>query len=179
MPDPSQDEFKLRRFREYVTAIFAAIFILTTIVMIIIAFVKSADAAANARMKDLLLIVLPYTGVVLGYYFNRVTSEARAENAESTAQNAMASAQSAIEQRQQAEDREEAASLEAEKWKSSMAELYPLSRQMIAELGPTPGALEGVSGAAEAAPSRLEANYKTRIALEAALERARKLLETD
>jgi hypothetical protein len=177
-PQSSQDEYQLRRFREYVAALFAAIFIVATIAMIIFAFVNSADAEANARMKDLLLIVLPYTGVVLGYYFNRVTTETRVEKAENVAQNAMASAQSATLERQQAREEAEAVSQEAEKWKSSVAELYPLSKQIVSELESAPGPLEELSGSAEALRSQADEIYKTRVALESALERARQLLET-
>ena len=66
-PTPSADE-GLRRFREYVTASIALIIIAGTIIMIIIAMLTTGNADQTQIMKDLLLLVLPLTGTVLGYY---------------------------------------------------------------------------------------------------------------
>lgn len=61
-----------------------------------------------------LLIVNPLLGVVIGYYFNKVSTEARAESTESTAQSATMSAQQATEARNAAEAEAQAARSEAE-----------------------------------------------------------------
>jgi len=62
----------LRRFREYVAAMIAVIVMLGTIVMMIIAlrYVNSSDQFSRA--KDMLLLINPLLGVVIGYYFNKV-----------------------------------------------------------------------------------------------------------
>jgi len=104
----------LRRFREYVAAAIAVLVILGTIVMMIVALRYVGSSDQFARVKDLLLIVNPLLGVVIGYYFNKVSTEARAESTESTAQSATMSAQQATEARNAAEAEAQAARSEAE-----------------------------------------------------------------
>lgn len=101
-PDTSPDAF-LRHLREYVAAGIAIIIVLGTVVLMIRAISATSDEEQFARVKDLLLIVNPLLGVVLGYYFNKASTEARAENAESTAQNAVVNAQEAAKARDAAQ----------------------------------------------------------------------------
>jgi len=45
-----------------------------------------------ARVKDLLLFINPLLGVIIGYYFNKVSSDLRAETAEMAARTASVTA---------------------------------------------------------------------------------------
>jgi hypothetical protein len=185
MPDQSRsqqnmEEPDLRRFREYVAAFFAALFIIATLILIIIAFINTEDEAIYSRMKDILLILLPYTGVVLGYYFSKVTIEARAEKAETAAQAALSTAQTATQERSEAVTRATESEKSAEEWKSSVAELYTLSNTMMHNLELTSFSPQGVStGGLESTTNMADSGenwQKTRRELEVALERARQLL---
>ena len=95
--------------REYVSAAIAGVVILGTVAMMVLAFNYLSEPDEFDRVKDLLLFVNPLLGVVIGYYFNKATSEPRAETAEAAAKTAAASAQQATEARDKAEaDAEEA-----------------------------------------------------------------------
>ena len=74
----------LRRFREYVTAALAGIVVLGTMVMVAFAFASVNVPDTFNRAKDLLLFLNPLVGLVIGYYFSKVSSEGRAESAEAT-----------------------------------------------------------------------------------------------
>jgi hypothetical protein len=93
-PEPLTDQ-QLRRFREYVAASIACVIVLGTVIMSALAFVYAGSSENFARAKDLLLFINPFVGVVIGYYFNKVSTEARAENAEATARVATVTAQQA------------------------------------------------------------------------------------
>jgi hypothetical protein len=124
----------MRRFREYVAAIISLTIIIGTVVMMIIAL-NHVDAPDErfTRVKDLLLFINPLLGVVVGYYFNKVTSEARAETAETTAQSAMASAQLAAEARNAADTEAKTAKGEAEEAKSALKEVGEAAEKMAAQ----------------------------------------------
>src|SRR5216110_1104429 len=86
-PNTASADSKLRILREAVAATIALLIVLGTTVMLYIVFtryVAGDDQAADKhfeRAKDLLLFVNPLLGVVIGYYFNKVSTEARAEKA--------------------------------------------------------------------------------------------------
>ncbi len=133
----------LRRFREYVTAFIAVIVILSTIVMMIVAlgYVDSSDDQFS-RVKDLLLLINPLLGVVIGYYFNKVSTEARAESAEATAQSASLGAQQATEARNVADAAAQAARAEAEEAVSTLSEVSRAAEQVLSQMpAPAPGIL--------------------------------------
>ncbi len=90
-------EVGLRRLREWVAALVAILVLLGTFYLVYLAVTMLGDDKRFAQVKDLLLFVNPLLGVVIGYYFNRTTSEARAENAEATAKRASATAQQALD----------------------------------------------------------------------------------
>ena len=110
--DASADDPWLRRGRELVAALLALIVVMGTVVLIANAFkfVGADDTKDQSfqHAKDLLNIILPLLGVVLGYYFTKVSTERRAESAEITAQTATTTAQQATEARQfvESENRE-------------------------------------------------------------------------
>jgi hypothetical protein len=83
--------------------------VLATVVMglFLLLILRALDRAAGTEftsIKELLAIVNPTVGVVIGYYFSRVTSEARAERAEASAATAGRSALESAQARAHAEE---------------------------------------------------------------------------
>lgn len=93
----------LRRFREYVAAGIAGMVILGAVILVIMGMFYTDDANRFSRVKDLINIMTPLLTFVLGYYFNKTSTEARAEKAEMTAQSAVTTAQKATQDRAKAE----------------------------------------------------------------------------
>ena len=131
-------DLAIRRLREYVSAGMAGLIILGTILMMILAFSHLQTPEEFGRVKDLLLFINPLLGVVIGYYFNKVTSEARAENAEKTVQSAMTSAQHASVERDKAESEAKTAQSEAKETKEVLEEMVQATEKTLAE-PPTEG----------------------------------------
>jgi hypothetical protein len=152
----------LRRFREYVAAAIAVIVILGTIVMMIIALRYTNSSDQFARIKDLLLIVNPLLGVVIGYYFNKVSTEARAESAEATAQSATLNAQQATEARDVAEAEAQAAMIEAEEARSTLSEVSQAAEKVLSQV---PATAPGVLGVGEEGEPVEDARLELRVAL--------------
>lgn len=157
----------LRHFREYVAAGIAIVIIVGTIVMMVLAlgYVDSSDQFARA--KDLLLIINPLLGVVIGYYFNKVSTEARAESAEATAQSAALSAQQATEARNAAEAKAQAAKTEAEEAMSTLSAVSQAAEKVLSQ-APAPGVLRVGEEGEPVEDARLE--------LQVALARAKRVI---
>jgi hypothetical protein len=160
----------IRRLREYVSALMALIVVLGTVVMVIQAFSHLGTPDEFARVKDLLLFVNPLLGVVIGYYFNRATSEARAETAETAAKGAMANAQEAAEARNMAEAEAKEAKGKAQEIKSALKEVGQAAEKMMAQ---APAPAVGVLGAEEGG----EPVEDARLELKMAWNRAKRLVE--
>jgi hypothetical protein len=160
-PDPA-----MSRFRERVAALIAVLVIFAAIAMLVIAFLYIGDSEKFARAKDLLLIINPVLGVVIGYYFNKVSTEARAESAESTARSATVDARRAAESRDEAEELARAARAEAQESRSRLDDLSRAAEKVLAQ--------PPARGAASLAPSGtgkpIEDAWRE---LEAALARAK------
>jgi hypothetical protein len=159
----------MRRFREAIAALISVIIIAGTISLMVIAlgYVNSPDLDPSekfARAKDLLLFINPLLGVVVGYYFNKVTSEARAETAETAAQTALDSAQQATEARNVAQAEARSAQETTEEAKVALKEVSDAAEKMMAE-APTTGTLSADEGTGEA-----------RVELKMALKRAKRLV---
>jgi hypothetical protein len=131
----------MRRLREFVSAGIAILIILGTLIMMIQAFNHLSIPEEFARVKDLLLFINPLLGVVIGYYFNKVTSEARAETAETTAKTAMATAQQAGEARNQAEAEAKEAKQKAEETKEVLRDMGQAAEKLMAQSAPAVGVL--------------------------------------
>jgi flagellar biosynthesis GTPase FlhF len=160
----------MRRLREYVSALIALLIILSTLVMMIQAFNHLGTPDEFARVKDLLLFINPLLGVVIGYYFNKVTSEARAETAETTAKSAMANAQQASEARNAAEAEAKEAKSEAKEVKTALKEVGQATEKMLAQMpAPAVGVLSAEEGGEQVEDARLE--------LKMAWNRAKRLVE--
>jgi hypothetical protein len=166
------------RFRERVTAVIAGTIVAGTIFLITAAAWLASSNEAYARVKDLLLFVNPLVGYVIGYYFTKTTTEARAESAEATAKAATLSAQQAVQAQSQAESRAEdaqskaqTAQAQAHEARVTLSELAVATEQYVAQTQPAHApAVLGGPGADTAAAEPPGA------ALHAVLERARRVL---
>ncbi|GAB4542669.1 MAG: hypothetical protein Kow0063_35000 [Anaerolineae bacterium] len=138
----AEADIVVRRLREFVSAGIAILIIISAVVMLIQAFNFLTSPEEFDRVKDLLLFINPLLGVVVGYYFNKTTSEARAETAETTAQSAMASAQEAAEARNKAEADADAARSEAQEVKTVLKDVTVAADKMMAQVpAPSMGVL--------------------------------------
>ena len=171
-------ENPLQRFREYVAALISLLIIGGALFMLAQAFrFVASDDGSFERVKDLLLFINPLLGVVIGYYFNKVSTEARAESAESSALSATATAQDAMQQRQEAVADAEQAKQAVGEMQDTLVEVSAAAEQMASQVdaagggagsGLVGGTLSagGEAGGADWAQSRAELN--------AALARARR-----
>jgi hypothetical protein len=169
---PLPDQW-LRRGKEGITALIALAIIVSLIVMLVQAFpyvsVDDKTDQSFQHIKDLLLFVNPLVGVVIGYYFNKVSTEARAENAEATATAANTNTQQAVKERAAAEEREKSKSAEAEEAKTVLKTLVPAAKSLLEESSSPPSSQGGaVSDEAPQADMRARLQY--------ALERAERIL---
>jgi hypothetical protein len=143
--------------------------VLATVVMglFLLLILRALDRVAGTEftpIKELLAIVNPTVGLVIGYYFSRVTSEARAERAEASAAAAGRSALESAQARAHAE-----ASLDGTRHRAEEA------RSALADLVRAVDAAPGAPGA----PGGLEARERAGdgpVSLEIALDRARRVL---
>jgi uncharacterized membrane protein len=159
----------MQRFRERVAATIALIVIAGAVAVMVIA-ILNMDTDNFERIKDLLLFINPLLGVVIGYYFNKVSTEARAETAETAASTAMASAQREAVERQAAAAQAEVNRERMQEARTTLAEVAEAAEAVLAEESrPTPGTLGGEAG-------RPPAGLESRLALEAALRRARRAM---
>lgn len=176
---PSATDIVLRWVKEAVTASIGITLVVCLVTMLWKAFGflgREQSDPSFQRVKDLLLFINPLVGVVIGYYFNRVSTEARAENAERTAQGATMSALHSEAARGEAQSRAQLSKVEAEEAKSALEEIIPAAQTVLSQMPPLPllqppSALAGVastSGAASDAPLT-----EARVNLQMALERAR------
>ncbi len=158
-PDPF-----VRRLREFVSASIALVVILGSVVMLTQAFNYLNSPEVFDRVKDLLLFINPLLGVVVGYYFNRATSEPRAEKAETAATAAMETAQQASEARNHAEAEAEAAKGEAKEVKEALKEVDEAAEKMMAQISaPAVGVLSVNEETGE--PTAAQAHLELQMAL--------------
>jgi uncharacterized membrane protein len=169
-PRPEADTL-VRRLREFVSAGIAIAVIIGSVVMMIQAFNFLTSPEEFGRVKDLLLFINPLLGVVIGYYFNKATSEARAETAETTAKSAMANAQGAAEARNKAEAEADAAKGETQEVKSALKEVAEAADKMMAQV---PATSMGVLSVDEETGQPVA---DSRIELQMALRHARRFVE--
>jgi len=83
-------EVIIQAFKEVVTALLGLLIVGYTFVLVQRALSVAGKQQEMSDAKDLLLLVLGLTGVVLGYYFGRVPADARASQAQEQANAATA-----------------------------------------------------------------------------------------
>lgn len=86
---PWAPELKMQFFKEVFTALLALVIIGVTTVIALLSFSMAGDTKKMGDAKDLLTIMLGVAGVVVGYYFGRMPSDARAAQATSRADEAV------------------------------------------------------------------------------------------
>jgi hypothetical protein len=173
----------MRRLREYVAAGIALVIIIGAIVLVGISFAFiSTSNDEFTRVKDLLLFVNPLLGVVIGYYFNKVSSDQRAETAENRVDAALTSAQDAEATKKAAQEQAKVAANMADEMRTTLEEVTQKAGEMVDQAAALPaGAGSGnlsfgdLGGDGTTLPT--EALLKTRVELQSALERANRLLQ--
>lgn len=85
-------ELKIQAFKEGVTALMGLAVVIFTLFLAWKSLTYSANDMQMANAKDILLLVLGLTGVVIGYYFGRIPADARATQANEKAQQVTAEA---------------------------------------------------------------------------------------
>lgn len=162
----SADDPWLRRGRELVAALLALIIVIGAAILIANAFkfvgVDDTKDHSFQHAKDLLNIILPLLGVVLGYYFTKVSTESRAESAEKTAQTATTTAQQATEARQLVES-------ENREVKGSLKEISDAAERLL-------GAESATLDVLGASATDNSSYVQPRSELRAALDRAKRYL---
>ena len=123
-------DLALRTLREYVAAVIAGIIVLGTSVLIGLALQFADDQERFSRAKELVQILVPVLTFVVGYYFNKVTTENRAESAEAVARGATAQAQQASEGRNLAQAEAASAKRAEEEAKRSLKEVGEAGERM-------------------------------------------------
>ncbi|MCA1615225.1 MAG: hypothetical protein LC800_14050 [Acidobacteria bacterium] len=175
--DPTTAESVLHWLKESVAALIGIALVVCLLYMIWGAF-GHLNAGQNDpsfdRIKDLLLFINPLVGVVIGYYFNRVSTEARAENAERTARGAAATALQAESARTGALSLAEQNRAEAELAKSALDQVVPAAETVLSQMEADASGGSGDLGVAEsAAGASHDPLSEARLNLRVALERAR------
>ena len=174
--EPSPSKSNVNVFREYFSSLLAFVIVGAFLIMVgvtlPIAFNGSDEALTRA--KDLLTLVSPFAGMVIGYYFNKATSDARAESAEQNAKEATQSAQKAVVEREKAVEIAQISAAQKEAIRTDLLEMWTAANDMVQEMPAIGGdqskrGLVPASGGEESAP-----DAKTMWKLQEALKRAEK-----
>ena len=139
-PTPDSDKFLLY-LREITAVVIAAAVVVGFAVMLYLTYgyVNAPPAEPTyQRAKDLLLIIDPFLGIVIGYYFNKVSTESRAEHAE-------ANARTATETAKNAEGGKDEAQKESEAAKTALANLTAAADSVLDQIS-SPAAM-GIAAA--------------------------------
>jgi hypothetical protein len=94
----------IQGFKELVTAVMGLVILIYTIVLAVKVFDYVGDQQKISDAKDILLLMLGITGIVIGYYFGRVPADARATQAQEQANNATAQSEQVSTQSKLAEN---------------------------------------------------------------------------
>lgn len=154
-PDPTPGWLPV--IREVVAGVLSLIVISAFVVLLTRALDRTSKPDEFGPVKDLLGMITPIAGLVIGYYFSRVTSEARAERAEAAVVVHSRTASDAIVAQREAESQARTAS-------SALAELASASEAIKPSAG-----LESVRG---------DDSATSRARLDMALARAHEVLRS-
>ncbi len=164
-------------FREVFSSILAMIVVGAFLAMVgfTLPIAFNGTDEALTRAKDLLNFVSPFAGMVIGYYFNKATSDARAENLERTAKEANQTAQKAVVDREKTVEQARKSEEDITAMRTDLLEMWVAANDMVNEM---PGigsdqskrGLIPVSGGEESATP----DSKTMWKLQEALKRAEK-----
>lgn len=173
MPETISTDRTLSRIREYVTAALALIMLATTGILILSSLKYINNSESFSRVTDLLKTVIPLLTFVFGYYFNKTSTEPRAEKAEETARAADDDARKANEARARADSDAQMAKDETRDVKSALAELGQTTEKYLSRVSsPMPNTLSGEQ-------DQTESEEKLRLELRAALLHAKRHITRD
>jgi hypothetical protein len=169
----SQVEIQMRQFRERVSSLLAGLIVVVAVIVLLVAVATALrteePGQAFTNVKDVLGFLNPLLGVILGYYFNKVSSENRAENAEKTARVAAANAQQADDERQAMWQQAQQIEQQMKQMRVFMAELTQAAQAMLDHPQPE----EAVSFAIGDETAQPQADDKRVLELWRAVENAR------
>ena len=100
-------------------------FATTFLILVSAAYKHYADDKAFIAIKELITIVNGIVGIIIGYYFSRITTEARAEKAEATAVKATDAAGKATEAATSASQKERDATGQLTRLTAAAREVLP------------------------------------------------------
>ncbi len=83
-------ELKIQAFKEGITALMGLAVVIFTLWIAYASLAYTANREQMSNAKDILLLVMGLTGVVIGYYFGRIPADARATQANQKADAATA-----------------------------------------------------------------------------------------
>lgn len=178
-------ETQMRFLREIVAATLALVMVVGVLFLAVRALAVTSDADQFNRVKDILNVVIPLVTFALGYYFNKTTSDARAESAEMTAQVAVVTAQQATQERDTVKKDLESTQNQASELLENLETVTSAAEEMMTaapEEGPGfmpagPGVLsaEDDEPASPSARAKNAEYMKKQRDLQLALERAKRL----
>jgi len=164
---------KLSRIREYVAAALALIILATTVILILLSLKYTDNSESFSRANELLETLIPLLTFVLGYYFNKTSTEPRAEKAEETARAANDDARKANEAKARADSDAQMSKDETRDVKSALAELGQTTEKYLSRVSsPRPGTLGEEQ-------NQTESEEKLRLELRAALLHAKRHIAWD
>ena len=167
MSETISTDRKLSRIREYVAAALALIILATTGIVILSSLKYTDNSESFSRVNELLETLIPLLTFVLGYYFNKTSTEPRAEKAEETARAAAVDALQAIEARARADSDAHIAKNKTRDVESALAELGQTTEKYLSRVSsPMPGTLGEEQ-------DQTESEEKLRLELQAALIHAK------
>lgn len=133
---PPPNKSNVNVFREYFSSFLAFVIVGAFLIMVGVSLPVAFNGSDEAmtRAKDLLTLVSPFAGMVIGYYFNKATSDARAESAERTAKEAAQTAQKAAVDREKAVESAQTSLAQAEAMRTDLLEMWNAANDMVQEM---------------------------------------------
>jgi hypothetical protein len=165
-----ETQLSLERLREYIAGGLAFAIVVGFLLTGVIAVLNLPSAEQFQRAKDLLLVINPFVGVVIGYYFSKVSSDARAASLQRAADAASQIAIEAAKDRERAEQQAQVAKNQADQMRGALSEMVTATETAkVAQ----PGNLGTLT------PEQEATNAENEIQFRVALERAKRALNTD
>jgi hypothetical protein len=163
-------QLSLERLREYVAAGLGFLIIFCMLAIGVVAVQNLGSPAQFQGAKDLLLIITPFVGVVIGYYFNKVTADSRAAALQRAADEASKTALSATAETERAQQQAQVAQSQANELRGALSDMVSTAE---AAGGGVVSKAPGTLGAEESAVMT-----DNQIEFRVALERAKRTLNS-
>lgn len=173
--EPPPNKSNVNVFREYFSSLLAFVIVGAFLIMVGVTLPVAFNGTDEAltRAKDLLTLVSPFAGMVIGYYFNKATSDARAESAEQTAKEATQTAQQATAEREKVAGEARETREEIQAMRTDLLEMWSAANDMVHEAHGI-GGDQSTRGLVPASRGEEAASDKTMWKLEEALKKAEK-----